>query len=111
MIQALRVARGSIHALRTHRHEWTAIKPMLSNQPRGVPRANDRRVLNGIFWISALRRALARSTGCLCLYTTCYNRFIRWRGAGVWSRIIARSEEPRQSPTTLLILRSIALAM
>ena len=32
-------------------YEWTAIKPMLPNKPRGVPRVNDRRVLNGIFWI------------------------------------------------------------
>ena len=30
-------------------HEWAAIKPMLPNKPRGVPRVNDRRVLNGIF--------------------------------------------------------------
>jgi transposase len=29
--------------------EWAAIKPMLPNKPRGVPRVNDRRVLNGIF--------------------------------------------------------------
>ncbi len=33
----------------TH-YEWTAIKPMLPNKPRGVPRVNDRRVLNSIFW-------------------------------------------------------------
>jgi len=32
-------------------HEWSAIKPMLPNKPRGVPRVNDRRVLNGIFWV------------------------------------------------------------
>jgi len=32
-------------------HEWTAIKPMLPNKPRGVPRVNGRRVLNGIFWV------------------------------------------------------------
>ena len=25
--------------------------PMLPNEPRGVPRVNDRRVLNGIFWV------------------------------------------------------------
>jgi transposase len=31
-------------------HEWVAIKPMLPNKSRGVPRVNDRRVLNGIFW-------------------------------------------------------------
>jgi transposase len=27
----------------------TAVRPMLPNKPRGVPRVNDRRVLNGIF--------------------------------------------------------------
>jgi Putative transposase of IS4/5 family (DUF4096) len=32
-------------------HEWAAIKPMLPNKPRGVPRVDDRRVLNGIFWV------------------------------------------------------------
>jgi transposase len=32
-------------------YEWTSIKPMLPNKPRGVPRVNDRRVLNGIFWV------------------------------------------------------------
>ena len=32
-------------------HEWAAIRPMLPNKPRGVPRVNDRRVLNGIFWV------------------------------------------------------------
>jgi transposase len=28
-------------------YEWTAIKPMLPNKPRGVRRVNDRRVLKG----------------------------------------------------------------
>ena len=32
-------------------HEWSAIKPMLPNKVRGVPRVNDRRVLNAIFWV------------------------------------------------------------
>jgi transposase len=32
-------------------YEWFAIKPMLPNKSRGVPRVNDRRVLNGIFWV------------------------------------------------------------
>jgi transposase len=31
-------------------YEWAAIKPFLPNKPRGVPRVNDRRVLNGILW-------------------------------------------------------------
>jgi transposase len=69
-------------------HEWIAIKPMLPNKPRGVPRMNDRRVLNGIFWIlrsGAPWRDLAEMFG---PYTTCYNRFVRWRRAGIWGRII-----------------------
>ena len=51
--------------------EWTAIKPMLPNKMRGVRRVNDRRVLNGIFWVLRLGapwRDLPRSYG---PYTTC----------------------------------------
>lgn len=36
--------------------EWTAIKPHLPNKPRGVPRVDDRRVLNGIFWVLRCKR-------------------------------------------------------
>src|ERR1043166_3283647 len=71
--------------------EWTAIKPMLPNKPRGVPRVNDRRALNGIFWVlrsGAPWRALPADFG---PYTTCYNRFVRWRRAGVWGRHHERS--------------------
>jgi transposase len=69
-------------------YEWAAIKPMLPNKPRGVPRVGDRRVLNGIFWVlqsGAPWRDLPESFG---PYTTCYNRFIRWRRAGVWGQIM-----------------------
>ena len=30
--------------------EWSIIKPLSPNKPRGVPRVDDRKVLNGIFW-------------------------------------------------------------
>jgi transposase len=68
-------------------YEWAAIRPMLPNKPRGVPRVNDRRVLNGIFWVLRLGawRDLPDDFG---PYTTCYNRFVRWRRAGVWGRIM-----------------------
>jgi hypothetical protein len=33
-------------------YEWAAIKPMLPNKPRRVPRVNDRRVLNGISFLT-----------------------------------------------------------
>src|ERR1700754_3999128 len=63
--------------------------PMLPTKPRGVPRVNDRRVLNGIFWIlrsGAPWRDLPTAFG---PYTTCYNRFVRWRRAGVWATIMS----------------------
>ena len=31
--------------------EWRVIEPLLPNKPRGVPRVDDRRLLNGIFWV------------------------------------------------------------
>ena len=55
--------------------EWAVIAPLLPNKPRGVPRVDDRRVLNGIFW--TLRtgspwRDLPERYG---PYTTAYNRY------------------------------------
>ena len=42
-------------------YEWSIIRSMLPNKPRGIPRVDDRRILNGIFWILRLRRTMARS--------------------------------------------------
>jgi transposase len=30
--------------------EWSIIEPLLPNKPRGVPRVDDRKVINGIYW-------------------------------------------------------------
>ena len=68
--------------------EWKIIEPLLPNKPRGVPRVNDRRVLNGILWrfrTGSPWRDIPERYG---PYTTCYNRFVRWREAGVWDRIL-----------------------
>jgi transposase len=32
-------------------YEWTAVRPLLPNKPRGVARVDDRHALNGIFWV------------------------------------------------------------
>ncbi|MFK4724846.1 transposase [Bradyrhizobium niftali] len=65
--------------------EWTAIRPMLPNKPRGVPRVNDRRVLNGIFWMLRSATPWRDLPDAFGPYTTCYNRFVRWPRAGVWA--------------------------
>src|SRR5213596_3374535 len=69
-------------------NEWTTIRPMLPNKPRGVPRVNDRRVLNGIFWVLRSGAPWRDLPGSFGPYTTCYNRFVRWRRAGVWAKIM-----------------------
>jgi transposase len=50
--------------------EWAAIRPFLPNKPRGVPRVNDRRGLNGIFWVlrGTLKRVPAKWNHAACSY-------------------------------------------
>ena len=69
--------------------EWSIIAPLLPNKPRGVPRADDRKVLNGIYWRLRTGSPWADIPGRYGPYTTCYNRFVRWRKLGVWDRIFA----------------------
>ena len=67
--------------------EWRVIAPLLPNKPRGVPRVDDRRVLNGIFYVlrtGSPWRDLPERFG---PYTTVYNRFNRWARAGVWVQV------------------------
>ena len=67
--------------------EWRIIEPLLPNKPRGVARVDDRRVLNGIFYIlrtGSPWRDLPERYG---PYTTVYNRFNRWAKAGVWINV------------------------
>jgi transposase len=68
--------------------EWTAIRQMLPNKPRGVPRVNDRRVVNGIFWVLRSGAPWRDLPDIFGPHTTCYNRFVRWRRAGVWGKIM-----------------------
>ena len=68
--------------------EWRVLRVMLPNKSRGVARVDDRRVLNGIFWVlrsGAPWRDLPEVYG---PRTTCYNRFVRWQRAGIWQNIM-----------------------
>ena len=84
--------------------EWRVIAPLLPNKPRGVPRVDDRRVLNGIFWVlrtGAPWRAMPKEFG---PRTTCYNRFNRWAKAGVWLRVFEALAQ--RSPQSLQFIDS-----
>ena len=88
--------------------EWNVIRPMLPNKVRGIPRVDDRRILNGIFCVlrsGAPWRDLPESYG---PHTTCYNRFVRWRRVGVWDRImdaLAAAHDAAALPLKADILR------
>ena len=68
--------------------EWRVVRPLLPNKPRGVPRVDDRRVLNGIFWVLRSGSPWADVPERYGPPTTIYNRFNRWRKAGVWDRLM-----------------------
>jgi len=68
--------------------EWSVIAPLLPTGRRGVKPKNNRRVLNGIFWVlraGAPWRDLPERYGS---YSTAYNRFNRWRKAGIWDGLM-----------------------
>ena len=60
----------------------------LPQKSRGVPRVDDRRVLNGIFWVLRSGAPWADLPGRYGPPTTCYNRFRRWTKAGIWDRMM-----------------------
>jgi transposase len=61
------------------------VEPMLPNKPRSVARANERRGLNGIFWVLRSGGALAGPPEKLRSIDH-HNRFVRWRRAAVWGK-------------------------
>ena len=68
--------------------EWGIIRAVLPTKPRGVPRVDDRCILNGIFWVLGSGAPWRDLPGVYGPRTTCYNRFVRWRRAGIWTSIM-----------------------
>ena len=69
--------------------EWSIIEPLLPRKSRGVPRVDDRKVLNGILWRFRTGSPWAEIPERDGPHTTCYNRFVRWRKAGHWDCLLA----------------------
>ena len=66
---------------------WSIIEPLLPNKPSGVPRVDDRRVLNRIYWRLRTGSPGAEIPERHGPSTTCYNRFVRWRKMAVWDKL------------------------
>ena len=98
--------------------EWRTIQPLLPNKPRGVPRVDDRRVLNGIFYQLRSGSPWADLPERYGPYTTVYNRFNRWRKKGVWDKLMdaitaaheARGEKVQMIDSTIVRVHQQAAA-
>jgi transposase len=67
---------------------WAAIEPHLPKNQPGARRVDDRRVISGILHVL---KTGCRWQDCPAEYgpsTTIYNRFNRWSGRQLWSRIL-----------------------
>lgn len=68
--------------------EWNVIEPLMPMDRRGPKPQNNRRIINGMFYIlrtGSPWRDLPERYG---PYTTVYNRFNRWRKAGIWDKLM-----------------------
>jgi transposase len=68
--------------------EWGILEPLIPAARRSR-RVNDRRIMNGIFFVLRTGipwRDLPERYG---PYTTAYNRFNRWSARGIWGRMFA----------------------
>lgn len=68
--------------------EWEFIKAVLPRNTRGKKRVDDRRVINGIFYVLRTGIPWADLPEQYGPPTTVYNRFNRWSYAGHWDRIM-----------------------
>ena len=71
--------------------QWERLRPLLPPPPqgRGRPRADDRRVVDGILWRLATGVPWRDLPARFGPWRTVYSRFRRWQQAGVWERVLA----------------------
>ena len=81
--------------------EWRLIEPLLPNKPRGVARVDDRRVINGIFYVLRTGSPWRDLPSRYGPHTTIYNRFNRWSQRGLWQRLLARMAASGEVPEEL----------
>ncbi len=76
--------------------EWQRLERVM---PKGLPgpqRKDDRKVMDGIFFVLRTSIPWRDLPGCYGPYTTCFNRYNRWRKSGRWQKILddlKRAEE------------------
>ena len=87
--------------------EWAVIEPLLPPVRQGGERSDDRRVLNGIFYVLRTGIPWADLPARYGPHTTVYNRFNRWAKQGIWQRIF--EELSQRHPVSLEMIDSTAI--
>jgi len=83
--------------------QWTRLRSLLPNKPRGVPRVDDRRVISGIVHVL---QSGCRWKDAPAVYgppKTLYNRNVRWAAKGVWGEVFEALAAAGGPPTEVLI--------
>jgi len=69
--------------------EWEFIRPLLPPRAKvGRPRADDRKVLNGILYVLTTGCRWMDMPKCYGHYSTAFRRLERWGREGVWSKVV-----------------------
>ncbi len=68
--------------------EWHLIEPIWPISRTAFLAWMTDAFLNGIFWVLRSGAPWRDLPDCYGPHTTCYNRFVRWRKAGVWDQIL-----------------------
>jgi transposase len=83
--------------------EWRIVEPLLPVEGKGAARVDQRRVVNGIFYVLRTGSPWRDLRECYGPYTMAYNRFNRWRArASGWrsSKPWRRARRSRCSSST-----------
>lgn len=74
--------------------QWEFIEPHLPPQPAvGRKRANDRKTINGIFFVLMTGCKWQDMLKCYGAYQTAWRRHKRWSEEGIWNRILIAAQE------------------
>src|SRR6266487_5453962 len=82
----IRRERGWIMRFDLSDEEWALLEPLMPNSRKSA-RSDDRKIMNGIFYVLRTGMPWRDLPARYGPYTTVYNRFNRWSRRGIWKRI------------------------
>ncbi len=83
--------------------QFSRLETLLPTDTRGVPRADDRRVISGIIHVLKSGGRWADAPDVYRPRKALYNRFVRWAAKGVWTDVFHALASAGGPPAELLI--------